>query len=231
MDIAPHVVLMKKLMHAVGLVEEGQLLIPEHILHTWLVMLVLIVLAWLATRNLSLVPKRLQNFWETIIGGLEDFVVSITGEIGRKVLPLLLTIFIFILFANFTGLVPGGYSPTSNLNTNAAMAIIVFLVYNYIGIRAHGFKYIKQFTGPIPWLSPLILPIEILSHLARPLTLTVRLFGNLTGEKVVLILMFFLLPIVATLPMYFLYSLICIIQAFIFFILSTIYIKLAYESH
>ncbi|MEF8822625.1 MAG: F0F1 ATP synthase subunit A [Desulfohalobiaceae bacterium] len=229
-QIAPHVVLLEKFMHAVGLVKDGHVMIPNHVLYTWLVMLILIALAWVATRNITLVPKGVQNFWEIVVGGLEDFVVSTMGERGRTVFPLLMTLFIFILFANFVGLVPGGIAPTANLNTNAAMAIIVFIFYNIVGMKVHGMKYVKQFTGPVPWLTPLILPIEILSHLARPLSLTVRLFGNIFGEELVLILFFALLPVIATLPMYFLYSLVDTIQAFIFFMLSMIYLKLAFEE-
>ena len=230
-EIAPHVILLEKAMHVVGLVgEHGKALVPNYILYTWLVMLILIVLGWLGTRNLSMVPKGIQNFWEIIVNGLEDFVVSTMGEHGRNVFPFLLTLFIFILFSNFVGLVPGGMAPTANLNTNAAMAITVFLVYNFIGIKEHGGKYIKHFTGPMLPLAPLMFPIELLSHLARPLSLTVRLFGNIFGEELVLILFFMLLPIVATLPVYFLYSLVDTIQAFIFFMLSMIYIKMAYEE-
>ncbi|MCF8085279.1 MAG: F0F1 ATP synthase subunit A [Desulfohalobiaceae bacterium] len=229
-QIAPHVVLLEKFMHTVGLVEEGHILIPNHVLYTWLVMLILIALAWVATRNVTLVPKGVQNFWEIVIGGLEEFTVSTMGENGRTVFPLLMTLFIFILFANFIGLMPGGVAPTANLNTNAAMAIVVFIFYNLVGLKMHGAKYVKQFVGPVPWLAPLILPIEILSHLARPLSLTVRLFGNIFGEELVLILFFALLPVLATLPMYFLYSLVDTIQAFIFFMLSMIYLKLAFEE-
>lgn len=230
-EIAPHVILLEKVMHVAGLVgEHGKALIPNYVLYTWLVMLILIVLGWLGTRNMSLVPRGVQNFWEIIVNGLEEFVVSTMGEQGRNVFPFLMTLFIFILFSNFVGLLPGGMAPTANLNTNAAMAITVFLVYNFIGIKQHGGSYIKHFTGPMPLLAPLMLPIELLSHLARPLSLTVRLFGNIFGEELVLILFFMLLPIVATLPVYFLYSLVDTIQAFIFFMLSMIYIKMAYEE-
>ncbi len=231
MEIAPHVVLLEKAMHVVGLVDKaGHSLIPQHILYTWLVMLILIVLGWVGTRKLSLVPKGVQNFLEIMVGGMEDFIVSNMGEHGRSVFPLLMTLFIFILFSNFIGLVPGCMAPTANLNTNASMALCVFLFYNYIGIRQHGAKYIKHFTGPVPWLIPIMLPIELLSHLARPLSLTVRLFGNIFGEELVLILFFFLLPVVATLPIYFLYSLADTIQAFIFFMLSMIYLKMSFEE-
>ncbi len=230
-EIAPHVVLLEKVMDVLGLVDEaGHSLIPNHVLYTWLVMLILIVLGWLGTRRLSLVPKGVQNFLEVLIGGIEDFVVENMGERGRVVFPLLMCLFMFILFANFIGLLPGCIAPTANLNTNAAMAISVFIFYNLIGIKQHGVKYIKHFTGPIPWLAPLMLPIEFLSHLARPLSLTVRLFGNIFGEELVLLLFFFLLPVIATLPIYFLYMMADTIQAFIFFMLSMIYLKMAYEE-
>ncbi len=230
-EIAPHVILLEKFMGVIGLVDEaGKSLIPQHILYTWLVMIILIVLGWLGTRRLSLVPRGIQNFLEVFIGGIEDFVVENMGENGRKVFPLLMCIFMFILFSNFIGLVPGCNAPTANLNTNAAMAISVFIFYNLIGIKQHGVKYIKHFTGPIPLLIPLMLPIELLSHVARPLSLTVRLFGNIFGEELVLLLFFFLLPVIATLPIYFLYMMADTIQAFIFFMLSMIYLKMAYEE-
>ncbi len=229
--VAPHVLLMEKLMDVVGLVDKaGHSLIPVHILYSWVVMLILIILGWLGTRRLSLVPGGVQNFLETLVNGMEDFVVANMGEQGRQVFPLLMTLFIYILFCNFIGLLPGCMAPTANLNTNASMAICVFLFYNYIGIRQHKAKYIKHFTGPIVLLSPLMLPIEILSHLARPLSLTVRLFGNIFGEELVLLLFFMLAPILATLPIYFLYGLADTIQAFIFFMLSMIYLKMAFEE-
>jgi F-type H+-transporting ATPase subunit a len=229
-EVAPHVLLLEKFMGLFGLVHEGHSVIPPHILYAWLVMLILIVLGWLGTRKLSLVPGKIQNFLEILVNGIEDFVVSNIGEKGRSVFPLLMTLFIFILFCNFIGLVPGCMAPTANINTNAAMALSVFIFYNFIGLKEHGPKYIKHFTGPIPWLIPLMLPIEFLSHLARPLSLTVRLFGNIFGEELVLLLFFMLLPVLATLPIYFLYSLADTIQAFIFFMLSMIYLKMSFEE-
>ncbi len=230
--VAPHIVLLEKAMETVGLVgEHGHSLIPQHVLYTWLVMLILIILGWLGTKKLTLVPGKVQNFFELIVTGMEDFIVANMGEKGRGVVfPLLMTLFLFIIFANFMGLVPGCNAPTADLNTNAAMAVIVFIFYNFIGLKTHGAKYIKHFTGPVILLAPLMLPIEFISHLARPLSLTVRLFGNIFGEELVLILFFMLLPIVATLPIYFLYGLVKTIQAFIFFMLSMIYLKMAYEE-
>ncbi|MBU1249325.1 MAG: F0F1 ATP synthase subunit A [Proteobacteria bacterium] len=200
--------------------------------HTWfmiLAILILFVISMLARRKLTLVPSGLQNVFEVIIGGLEDFVVTNIGEEGRKVYSLLITLFIFILTMNYLGLVPGCDAPTANVNTNAAMAIILFTYYNYIGIRKWGFGYIKHFMGPMLPLVILMFPLEIISHCARPLSLTLRLLGNIRGEEIVLLLLFALAPVVSTLPMYFLFILAKTIQAFIFFMLGMIYLKGALE--
>jgi F-type H+-transporting ATPase subunit a len=127
-------------------------------------------------------------------------------------------------------LVPGISSPTADLNTHVGMAVFVFLYYNYWGFKLHGLHYIKQFMGPYWWLAPVMLPIEIISHLARPLSLTMRLFGNMRGEEIVIILMFFLAPILGSLPVFFLFLLIKTVQAFIFFMLSMAYLKGAFEE-
>ena len=199
--------------------------IPHHVQFTWFVMLVLFTLAILVSKKIQMVPTGLQNFFEVLVGGLEDFVVANIGEEGRKVFSLLCTIFIFVLFCNLTGLLPGFDAPTANINTNAAMALFVFLYYNWQGIKKWGVKYIKHFMGPMLPLAPLMLVLEFVSHLARPLSLTLRLFGNIRGEEIVLILLFSLAPVVSTVPMYFLFGLAKTIQAFIFFMLTMIYLK------
>ncbi len=216
----PHpLLILPELANAVGLH------VPNHVLFTWFVMAVLIIMALIVRSSIAMVPAGMQNFFEVVIGGLEDFVVTNVGEEGRKIFPILANIFIFIWFMNLTGLVPGFDAPTANINTNAAMAVIVFLYYNYWGVREHGLGYIKHFMGPIPALSPLMLILEIISHCARPLSLTLRLFGNIRGEEIVLVLLFTLAPVVSTIPMYFLFGLAKTIQAFIFFILTMIYLK------
>jgi F-type H+-transporting ATPase subunit a len=215
--------------HPVALVPEALkaigLEVPVHVAYTWVVMLFLFTLGFLVNKNIKMVPGKLQNVFETIIGGLEDFVVTNIGEEGRKVFPVLCGLFLYILCSNWFGLIPGVDAPTANVNTNAAMAIFLFSYYNYIGIKKWGFRYIKHFMGPIPALSPLMLILELISHLARPLSLTLRLFGNIRGEEIVLILMFTLAPIIGSLPMYFLFMLGKFIQAFIFFMLGMIYLK------
>jgi F-type H+-transporting ATPase subunit a len=232
---------MSSAIHPIFLVEEafklagltdahGSALIPNNVLYSWLIMAVLILLGWLATRNIQMVPRGVQNFFEFLIGSLEEFVVSNMGEAGRKVFPVLCTLFVYIFICNISGLIPGCFPPTANVNTNASMAIFVFLYYNFWGFKLHGIKYIKHFMGPYWWLAPIMFPIEVISHLARPLSLTLRLFGNIMGEDIVLALLFILAPVVSTLPIYFLFFLADTIQAFVFFMLSMLYLQGAFEE-
>ncbi|MFW6323675.1 MAG: F0F1 ATP synthase subunit A [Desulfovibrionales bacterium] len=213
-------------------VENGHVvsLIPIHVLYAWIAMALLIFLGWLATRKISLVPKGTQNFFEVLIGGMEDFVVENMGEGGRKVFPVLATLFIFILVCNLFGLIPGMDAPTANVNTNAAMAVFIFIYYQFWGFKLHGPKYIKHFMGPVWWLAPLILIIEVIGHFARMLSLTLRLFGNIKGEEIVLALLFILAPIVSTVPITLLFLLMKTMQAFIFFMLSLMYLQGAFEE-
>lgn len=203
--------------------------IPNEVLFSWLTMAILLVLGLVTTRNMQMVPNGLQNFFEFMIGGLENFTVENMGEEGRKVFPVLGGLFIFILTCNFMGLIPGFDSATNSINTNAPMALFVFVYYNYWGLRNWGPGYIKHFMGPMPALAPMMLILEIISHLARPLSLTLRLFGNIRGEEIVLILLFMLAPVISTIPIYFLFGLSDFIQAFVFFMLTLVYLKGAFE--
>lgn len=197
----------------------------NHVLYMWFSMAILFILGFIVRGRLQLVPGGMQNFFETIIGGLEDFTVSNLGQEGRQFMPLLCTIFLFILTMNLMGLIPGCDAATANINTPAAMAIIVFVFYQLVGIKKWGAGYIKHFMGPVKALAPLMLVLEIVSHFARPLSLTLRLFGNIRGEEIVLILMFMLAPVLGSLPMYFLFILAKTIQAFIFFMLTMLYLQ------
>ncbi|MDR2696695.1 MAG: F0F1 ATP synthase subunit A, partial [Deltaproteobacteria bacterium] len=138
-------------------------------------------------------------------------------------------LFIYILGMNLMGLIPGFDAPTANINTNVGMAIFVFLYYHYEGIRRWHGHYIHHFLGPQKALIPLMLPIEIISHCTRPVSLTLRLFGNIRGEETVLILFFVMAPMISTLPIYALFLLAKCLQAFIFFMLAAYYLKGALE--
>ncbi len=198
--------------------------IPPHITYTWLIMLILLGLGLMASRSVSLVPAGAQNVFELIISGLEEFMVEITGEEGRSFYPYIATLFLFILTCNLIGLLPGFFSPTANINTPLSMALCTFVFTHFLGIKYHGVKYIKHFLGPIPWLAPLFFPIEIIGHTARVLSLTLRLFGNIMGEDLVLAILLLLAgKFLAPLPMMFLAVFTSTVQAFIFTLLSMMY--------
>jgi F-type H+-transporting ATPase subunit a len=168
--------------------------VPDHVLYTWVVMLILVSVAWVATRRASLVPRGTQNFVEVILEQIIGMIDDVIGPEGRRYLPLIGTLGLFILVSNLLGLVPGLIAPTGNMMTTGACALIVFFAYHYIGIRKQGLgHYLKHFMGPVPALAPLMIPIELISHLARPLSLTLRLFGNMTGGHILLAVIFFLM--------------------------------------
>jgi F-type H+-transporting ATPase subunit a len=198
--------------------------VPPHLTYTWFVMLLLLGLGFLASRSISLVPAGAQNVFELLIGSLEEFMVEITGEEGRAFFPFIATLFIFILTCNLMGLIPGCFSATANINTPLSMALCTFVFTHYLGVRYHGVKYIKHFLGPIPWLAPLFFPIEIIGHCARVLSLTLRLFGNIMGEDLVLAILLLLAgKFLAPLPMMFLAVFTSTVQAFIFTLLAMMY--------
>ena len=198
--------------------------IPPHVTYAVVVSLILLGLGMLAGKKISLVPTGAQNVFELIVGGLEDFMVEITGEEGRAFFPYICSVFLFIMTCNLVGLIPGFFSPTANINTTLALALCTFLYTHYLGVKYHGAKYIKHFLGPIPALAPLFLPIEIIGHFARVLSLTLRLFGNIMGEDLVLAILLFLAGMfLAPLPMMFLAVFTSVVQAFVFTLLSMMY--------
>jgi len=201
-----------------------------HVIYTWVVMAFLIGVAFLATRGISLVPQKLQNVFEMLISGLEEFMVGITGEEGRWLLPLTATLFIFIAVSNLVGLIPGFLPPTANLNTTLACALIVFVFTHVIGIKYHGVAYIKHFLGPVWWLMPVIFIIEVIGHLARILSLSLRLFGNMMGHELVLTILFLLAgAFFVPLPIMAMGIFVALVQAFVFFLLSVMYFTGAME--
>ena len=204
--------------------------IPEHVTYTLFVFVILVLLSVLATRRLAVYPGQSQNVMEVIIGGFDSLLNEIMGDNGRKFFPLVATIGLFILFSNLLGIIPGFESPTSNINTNAAMAIVVFLSTHVVGLKEHGLKYFKQFLGPVWWLIPLMLPIEVISHISRPLSLTFRLFGNIKGEDIVLLVVLFLVPWFVPLPVFILMIFTSLVQTLVFMLLAMMYIAGAMEE-
>ncbi len=199
--------------------------VPDYIVMCILVALLLVVLLGLASRKLSLVPSKRQSLLEMILQSFEGILTDIIGESGKKYLPMIGTIGLFIFFCNMIGLVPGLMSPTSKLNVTAGCALAVFVYYHWQGMKAQGpLKYLKHFTGPIPALAPLLLPIEIISHFSRPVSLSLRLFGNIFAEELLIVIIASIVPFVLPLPFMAVAIFTAVIQSFVFVLLACIYI-------
>ncbi|HUI67290.1 MAG TPA: F0F1 ATP synthase subunit A [Nitrospirota bacterium] len=216
--------------------KEGPLLlhvpnVPEHVTYTWLAMAILIGLSLAARFSLKkTAPTGFQNFFEVIVGGLENFVEEIMGPEGKHYLTLIGSLFLFILVCNLQGLFPGFDSPTANINTTLALALVSFSATHYIGIRKHGFGYIKHFFGPMWVLAPFMFIIEVISHLARVLSLSIRLFGNMIAKHVLLLVLFFLFPYFLQVPILALGFLVAFVQAGVFSLLTMLYLAGSIEE-
>lgn len=202
----------------------------DAIAYTWLIIALLLLLSILATKGLKSVPGGLQNFMEVIISGIENMVLETMGTHGKPFFPLIATLALFILVSNLIGLVPGFFPPTANINTTAACAVVVFVATHVVGIKEHGIKYVKHFMGPIIWLAPMMFFIEVIGHFSRVISLTLRLFGNMNGHELVLMIFFGLAPFLVPLPMMLMGVLVSFIQAFVFMLLAMIYIQGSLEE-
>jgi F-type H+-transporting ATPase subunit a len=201
-----------------------------HVAMTFFVVLLVLLLGSIALRKNAEVPGRTQNAIEVFVKAVYNMCDDVMGVEGRPYIPFIFGIGLYVGISNLLGLVPGFLAPTSNLNSTAAPAIVVFFVYQYIGIKKHGVHYIKHFLGPVSWLAPLMFVIEIIGHLARPLSLSVRLFGNIFGEDLVILILFILVPFLVPLPMFFLSVFTSALQAYVFMMLTMIYISGALEE-
>jgi F-type H+-transporting ATPase subunit a len=203
----------------------------EASLYGWcFVMPLLVVLCWAGTSGMTRVPGRLQNVLELAVSSLESFCKSIIGEeYAPRFMPFIGSLFVYIFFLNLWGIVPGMQAATSTVNTTAALALCTFVMTHYAGLRYGGMAYLKHFAGEPLWLAPLMVPIHLIGELARPLSLTLRLFGNIGGEeKAVAIFVSLGLATGAYLPLQLPLSALGIftsfVQALIFCLLSSVYI-------
>jgi F-type H+-transporting ATPase subunit a len=205
--------------------------IPEHVTYTWLAMAILIGLSLAARFSLKKgAPTGVQNLLELVVSSLENFVQDIMGPEGVHYLTLIGTLFLFILICNLQGLIPGFDSPTANINTTLALALISFTATHYIGVRRHGFGYIKHFFGPMWVLAPLMFIIESISHVARVLSLSIRLFGNMIAKHILLLVLFFLYPYILQVPILALGLLVSFVQAGVFALLTMLYLAGSIEE-
>jgi F-type H+-transporting ATPase subunit a len=172
----------------------------------------------------------LELFGDMVYGLMEG---PMGAKATRKYLPLIGTLFLFILFSNLLSLIPGFLPPTATLKTNVALAVLVFVLTHVFGVATHGLKYFKHFMGPLWWLAPLMIPIEVVSHIARPVSLSMRLLGNITADHKVGAVFFALIPFLIPVPFLVMGVFVSVVQAVVFSLLSTIYIStaIAHEEH
>ena len=214
-----------------------------HLVMTMVVMALVLFFSLIARNQLSRAEKRedeglvpdshltFRNFFEIIAEKIYALCESVMGKDNAiRFFPIIGTLFIFIFASNIFGLIPGIVPSTENLNTTLALGAFVFLYYNFMGLRANGIGYLKHFLGPVLWLSPLILVIELVSHLFRPISLGLRLRGNIMGDHMVLSKFNDLLPYLIPVIFYGMGLFVALVQAFVFCLMTMVYISLA-TSH
>ena len=210
--------------------EPGHHVIPDYLVMTGLIVLGFVVLGLVLRSRLSVEnPGKFQLVLEDLVSAVAGMLDQWIGPKGRKFLPLIGALAFYILVGNYMGLIPGFMAPTSNINVTFGCAITTWVYYHLQGIIAVGpISYIKHFAGPpgTPlWVVPIMFPIEIISHLSRVLSLSLRLFGNIFGEELVIMILAFIVPFIAPLPIMVLGLLTSGLQAFVFVLLSIIYLQ------
>ena len=209
--------------------------LPAHAATSLLVTGALILFAYLANRQLATASDAaipddsltLRNLAELLVEGVTGMAEGVLGHRGRRYVHLYGSFFLFILCANLIGLVPGFAPPTSNFNVTFALGVTSFIAYNVYGFREQGVDYLKHFVGPIWWLGILMVPLELIDNFVRPFSLALRLFGNMTGDHVVLEIFTDLTKVVVPVVFYALGAFVSLIQAFVFTLLSLVYVSLA----
>ena len=213
--------------------------LPGTTVYATLVMLLLIAFAYAANRSLAAAKSRgtelipdagltVRNLAELLVTGISGLAEGVIGKRARPYIGLFGTFFIFILASNAMGLVPGFSPPTSNFNITFALGVASFLAFNYIGIRDQGLgSYLAHVAGPIWWLAVLMLPLELIGVFVRPVSLGLRLFGNMTGDHLVLEIFTDLTKVIVPVIFYFFGTLVSVLQAFVFTLLTIIYVSLS----
>ena len=196
----------------------------------------LIAIGFVAVKNLKSATNPLlpdtsfsaRNFIEVFLEGIVQLGDMVMGRDNRKYIPFVASLFLFLFLSNLVGLVPGFVMPTDNVKFNLGIALLVFILYNFWGMKEVGFLgYLKHMWGPIWWVGPLLFPIEIISHVVRPFSLSLRLYGNMTGDHLAVSVFTDLTKAGIPVIFYLLGTFVCLIQAFVFTLLTMVYIRLA----
>jgi F-type H+-transporting ATPase subunit a len=200
--------------------------ITDSVTTTWVVMGIIFILSWILIKSLSEYPSKIQSVSESLVEFYENIAIQVMGEKGRQFVPLALSIGIFILLSNWIEIIPGFSAPTRDLSTTVALAIVAVTSTYVAGIREKGWRFFKKYIEP----NPILLPINILEELVRPVSLAFRLFGNIIGEEIVIAILVMLVPLILPIPMMLLGLFTGLIQAFIFSLLTLLYIAGAIEE-
>jgi F-type H+-transporting ATPase subunit a len=213
----------------------GLNLLEPHTATALLVMVGLLVFALRARQQLAAAGNQVvpdegfsaRNIGEVVTEFITNLSESVIGHDGPKYVPLFGSLFVFILASNLMGLIPGFTPPTDNFNVTLALGVVSFVAYNYYGLQAHGVAYLKQFMGPLLLLAPLMIVVELFSHLFRPASLAIRLYGNMFADHLLLGIFTDLTKVLIPVIFYLLGTFVSLVQALVFTLLTMVYVGLA----
>jgi len=205
----------------------GPIGVTVPVVTTWGIMLALVTLSWLATRSLQQKPGPTQVVLEGVIGAMDRAVREVLPNAATQVLPFIGTLWVFVVVANLVGIIPGLHSPTGALSTTAALAVLVFMSVHWFGIRSEGMSaYLKHYLAP----NPIMLPFHLMSEVTRTIALAIRLFGNIMSLEMTAMLVLLVAGFLVPVPLLMLHVIEALIQAYIFGMLTLIYIAGAIQS-
>jgi len=185
------------------------------------------LIAWLSTRSLKLFPSAAQTVVESIVAAIDEAILAVAPEHGRQIMPFIASLWIFLTIANLVSLIPGLHSPTQDLSVTSALAVLVFFSVHWFGIKTQGLnKYLHHYLTP----SPILLPFHIISEFTRTLALAIRLFGNMMSLEMAAMLILLVAGFLAPIPILMLHIIEALVQAYIFGMLSLIYLAGAIQS-
>jgi len=209
------------------IVELGPVMVTSTVVTTWVIMAVIWLLAWLVSRRLRIEPGPVQTAVEGMVSSIEGAVIEVAPQNARQIMPFIGSLWIFLVVANLSGLIPGMHSPTRDLSATAALAIIVFLSTHWFGIRIQGLKgYLRHYMVP----SPILLPFHLISEITRTVALAVRLFGNMMSLEMAALLILLVAGFLAPVPILMLHIVEALVQAYIFGMLALIYVAGGIQS-
>jgi F-type H+-transporting ATPase subunit a len=209
------------------LIEIGPVVITSTVVTTWVIMIIILVFTWLLSRRLSLEPGPVQTAVEGIVSAIYEAIAAVEPQHARRIMPFVGSLWLYLLIANLTGLIPGAHSPTRDLSATAALAFLVFLSTHWFGIRIQGLgAYLRHYIMP----SPILLPFHLISEVTRTVALAVRLFGNMMSLEMAALLILLVAGFLAPVPILMLHIIEALVQAYIFGMLALIYIAGGIQS-